>query len=83
VEPGHHRRVWCRDCGGPAGHGGGGGAEAPDWTEKEAKQIWWRSRMAMDRERWWRRMVLGGGMTDVVRMSVWTRLRISMARRVR
>jgi hypothetical protein len=39
AEPGHHRRGWHKDRGGPTGHGGGGGAAALDLVEKEAKQI--------------------------------------------
>jgi hypothetical protein len=60
TEPGPHRRGWHRDRGGHAEHGGGGGAAAPDLAKKEAKWIWWR------------RMVLGGNVADVVRM-VWER----------
>jgi hypothetical protein len=39
---------------------------APDLVEKEAKQIWQRRRMVLGEERWWRRMVLGGGTANVV-----------------
>jgi hypothetical protein len=38
VEPGHHQRGWCRDHGGHARHGGGGGAEVPDLAKKVAKR---------------------------------------------
>jgi hypothetical protein len=69
AKPGRHRRGWHGDHGGHAGHGGGGGAVAPDLVEKEAKQIWQRRRMVLGEERWWRRMVLGGGTANVVSMA--------------
>jgi hypothetical protein len=43
-------------------------ASASDLAEKEAKRIWQRRRVILGGERWWRRIVLGGGATDVVRM---------------
>jgi hypothetical protein len=65
---GHHRIGWRGDCGGHAGHGGGGGVVAPNLVEKETKQIWRRRRIVLGGQRWRRRMVLGCGATDVVRM---------------
>jgi hypothetical protein len=61
AKPGHHRRGWRMDRGGPAGHSGGGGVVAPDLVEKE-------NGIGL------RRMVLGGGAMDMVRM-VWGRWR--------
>jgi hypothetical protein len=69
AQSGHHRRGWRGDRGGPIGHGGGGGAVVLDLAEKEAKQNWQRRRMVLGRERWQRRMVLGGGTANVVRMA--------------
>jgi hypothetical protein len=50
AEPGHHRRGWHGDCGGHAGHGGGGGAVVPDLAEKEAKRH--MVRMVLGGEGW-------------------------------
>jgi hypothetical protein len=74
AEPGRHQRGWRKDHGGRAGHGGGEGVAPPDLVEKEANQIWQRRRMAMGGQRWRRRMVLGSGVADVVRM-FWERQR--------
>jgi hypothetical protein len=68
AEPGHHRRGWRGDRGGRAEHGGGGGVAVLDLVEKEAKRH--VVRMVLAGESWHRRMVLGGGAVDMVRMVV-------------
>jgi hypothetical protein len=50
VQPGHHRRGWCGDHGGRAGHGGEGGAAVPNLAEKDAKQH--MVRMVLGGEGW-------------------------------